>query len=36
MGESKISEIQLVKSSDEYSSDDDIEINVQFLVEGRH
>ena len=34
MEESKISEIQLVKSSDEYSSDDNIEINVQFLVEG--
>ncbi|MBL7001154.1 MAG: hypothetical protein ISR80_00100 [Nitrosopumilus sp.] len=34
MGESKISEIQLVKSKDEYSSDEDIEINVQFLVEG--
>ncbi len=34
MGESKISEIQLVKSNDVYSSDDNIEINVQFLVEG--
>ena len=34
MGESKISEIQLVKSKEEYSSDDNIEINVQFLVEG--
>ena len=34
MGESKISEIHLVKSNDEYSSDDNIEINVQFLVEG--
>ena len=34
MGESKISEIQLVKSKDEYSSDDNIEINVQFSVEG--
>ncbi len=34
MTESKISEIQLVKSKDAYSSDDNIEINVQFLVEG--
>ena len=34
MTESRISEIQLVKSKDEYSSDDNIEINVQFLVEG--
>ncbi len=34
MTESKISEIQLVKSKDEYSSDDNIEINVHFLVEG--
>ncbi len=34
MVESKISEIKVVKSNDEYSSDDNIEINVQFLVEG--
>jgi len=34
MTESRISEIQLIKSNDVYSSDDDIEINVQFLVEG--
>ena len=34
MGESKISVIELVKSKDEYSSDENIEINVQFLVEG--
>jgi len=34
MTESKISEIQLVKSKDKYSSDEDIEIYVQFLVEG--
>ncbi len=34
MLESKISEIQLVKSNDEYSSNDNIEINAQFLVEG--
>jgi len=34
MGESKISEIQLVKSKDGYSSDETVEINVQFLVEG--
>ncbi len=34
MEESKISEIQVVKSNDEYSSDDNIEINVHFLVEG--
>ena len=34
MGESKISEIQLSKSKDEYSSEDNIEINVHFLVEG--
>jgi len=34
MGESKISAIELVKSKDEYSSDENIEINVQFLVEG--
>ena len=34
MVESKISEIRLVKSKDEYSSDENIEINVQFFVEG--
>ena len=34
MGESRISDIQLVKSKDEYSSDENIEINVKFLVEG--
>ena len=34
MGESKISEIELVKSQDEYSSDDTIEIHVKFSVEG--
>ncbi len=34
MGESKISEIKLVKSKDEYSSEDNIEFNVHFLVEG--
>jgi hypothetical protein len=34
MGESKISVIELVKSKDEYSLDENIEINVQFLVEG--
>jgi len=34
MGESKISAIELVKSKDEYSSDENIEINVQFSVEG--
>ncbi len=34
MAESKISEIKLVKSNDDFSSDDNIEINVQFLVEG--
>jgi len=34
MGESKISEIKLVKSKDEYSSDENIEINVQFSVDG--
>jgi len=34
MTESKISEIRLVKSKDEYSSDETVEINVQFLVEG--
>jgi len=34
MGENKISEIELGKSRDEYSSDENVEINVQFLVEG--
>ena len=34
MGESKISAIELVKSKDEYSSDENIEIKVQFSVEG--
>ena len=34
MGESRISDIELVKSKDEYSSDENIEINVQFSVEG--
>ena len=34
MGESRISDIELVKSKDEYASDENIEINVQFSVEG--
>ena len=34
MTESRISDIQLVKSKDEYASDENIEINVQFSVEG--
>ena len=34
MAESKISEISLAKSKDEYSLDENIEINVRFLVEG--
>lgn len=34
MGESKISAIELVKSKDEYTSEDKIEINVQFSVQG--
>ena len=34
MGESRISEIELVKSKDEYSSDENVEINVKFLIEG--
>ena len=34
MAESKISQITLVKSKEEYSSDENIEINVQFSVEG--
>ena len=34
MGESRISDIELVKSKDEYSSDENVEINVKFSVEG--
>ena len=34
MGESKISGIQLEKSKDEYSSDENVEINVKFSIEG--
>ncbi|MDH3314060.1 MAG: hypothetical protein OEM28_13100 [Nitrosopumilus sp.] len=34
MAESKISEIKLVNSKDEYSSNENVEINVQFSVEG--
>ena len=34
MGNSKISEILLVNSKDQYSSNDTIEINVQFSIEG--
>ncbi len=34
MAESRISDIELIKSKDEYSSDENVEINVQFLVEG--
>ena len=34
MGESKISEIELTKSKEAYSSDENVEINVQFSVEG--
>lgn len=34
MTESKISVIELTKSEDEYSSEDKIEINVQFSVQG--
>ena len=34
MAESRISQITLVKSKEEYSSDENIEINVQFSVEG--
>ena len=34
MGNSKISEILLVNGKDQYSSNDTIEINVQFSVEG--
>ena len=34
MTESKISQISLVKSKEEYSSDENIEINVKFSIEG--
>ena len=34
MGESKISEITLVNSKEEYSLDENVEIHVQFSVEG--
>lgn len=34
MAESKISQIELVKSNDKYSLDETIEINVQFSIEG--
>ncbi|WP_420546343.1 hypothetical protein [Nitrosopumilus sp.] len=34
MAESKISQIELVKSNDKYSLDDTVEINVQFSIEG--
>ena len=34
MAESKISQITLVKSKEEYSSDENIEINVQFSIRG--
>ena len=34
MGESKISAIKLAKSKDEYAPDENIEINVQFSVQG--
>lgn len=34
MGESKISSIELIRSEDGYSSEDKIEINVQFSVQG--
>lgn len=33
MGESKISSIELTKNKDEYSSDDTVEVNVQFSIE---
>ncbi len=35
MGESKISSIELTKNKEEYSSDDTVEVNVQFSIEGR-
>jgi hypothetical protein len=34
MSESRISDIKLVNSKEEYTSDENIEINVQFSVEG--
>ena len=34
MGESKISEIKLVKTKDEYSSDETVEIHAQFSLDG--
>ena len=34
MAESRISDIELVKSKDEYASDENIEINVKFSVDG--
>ena len=34
MGESKISSIELTKNKDEYSSDDTVEVNVHFSIEG--
>ena len=34
MAESKISQIELVKSNDKYSPDETVEINVQFSIEG--
>ena len=34
MGESKISAIQLVNSKDQYSIDENVEIRVQFSIEG--
>ena len=34
MAESKISQIELVKSNDKYSLDETVEINVQFSIEG--
>ncbi len=34
MGESKISAIELIKSKDGYSADENIEINVQFSIQG--
>ena len=34
MDESRISEIKLVRSQEEYSSDENIQINVQFSVQG--
>ena len=34
MDESRISEIKLVRSQEEYPSDENIQINVQFSVQG--